>query len=81
MGRHLLAVRMQVRPIHASHEIFPRVRILPKTKATIAATATYTAVQVAWLDTAFKPIEIPSIPEPAVKIHPNWYIRETQGME
>lgn len=34
------------------------------------ATATKTAVQVAWDETAFSAMEIPSIPEPATNVHP-----------
>lgn len=42
--------------------------MLAKVKPTTAATTTKTAVHVAWADTAFKPIEVPSIPEPAMKV-------------
>lgn len=64
----LLPLRMQVRPIQASQLIRPRVRMLPPTSPMAAATATKTDVQVAWLDTAFKPIEMLSMPDPATKV-------------
>jgi hypothetical protein len=42
--------------------------MLPRAKAAAAATATKTAVQAPCADTAFKPMEMPSIAEPAMKI-------------
>jgi hypothetical protein len=54
---YIPAVRIHGRPTHASHVIRPRVRILLKPNPTIAATAANTAVQVAWLDTAFMPMD------------------------
>lgn len=57
-----------ITPIHASQVILPRVWILAKRKAMTAATATNTAVQVAWVDNAFKAIDTLSIPEAATKI-------------
>ena len=36
----------------------------------MAATATKTALQVPCEETAFKPIEMPSMPEPAEKMYP-----------
>lgn len=42
--------------------------MLAKRKPTMAATTTKTAVHVAWLETAFRPMETLSIPEPAMKV-------------
>jgi hypothetical protein len=64
----VLADRMLTTPTHASHEMRPRVWMLPRPKPTMAATATNTAVQVPCVERAFKPVEIPRIPEPATKI-------------
>lgn len=55
-------------PTHASQVIRPRVWILQKMKPMIAATATKTAVQAPWTDSALRAIEMLSIPEPATKI-------------
>lgn len=65
-------MRTENRPSHASQEMRPRVWILPNKNPRIAAIATHTAVQVAWLETEFKPMERPSIPDPATKVHPGW---------
>ena len=59
---------MQPTPSQASQLILPSVRMLAKQKPTTAATTTKTAVHVACVETAFKPIEVPSIPEPAMKV-------------
>jgi hypothetical protein len=59
---------MHVAPIQASQEIRPSVRILASDAAAMAATATKTAVHVALLETAFKPIEVPSMPDPVTNI-------------
>lgn len=63
-----LAIRIHVTPIHASHVMRPSVWMLPRAKPQTAATATKIAVHAAWPETAFNPIEIPSIPAPATKI-------------
>lgn len=58
-------------PSQASQLILPRVLMLAKRNPTMAPTTTNTAVHVAWLETAFKPIETLSIPEPAMKVQSN----------
>lgn len=63
-----LAIKMQTSPIHANQETFPSVRMLDAPKPAIAATATKTAVQVPCVERELRPIEMPSIPEPATKI-------------
>lgn len=55
-------------PTQASQLILPRVLILAKRKPTTAPTTTKTAVHVAWLETAFRPMETLSMPEPAMKV-------------
>lgn len=55
---------MQIPPIHASHDIRPKVRILEKTNVMIAAIATNTAVQTACIERAFRAMETLSIAEP-----------------
>lgn len=42
--------------------------MLASEKLTAAARATKTAVQVPCVDTALRPMEVPSMPEPAMKI-------------
>lgn len=56
------------RPIHASQVIRPRVRILAQRNPTTAAMATNTAVQTPWVETAFSPMEMPSIADPVTNI-------------
>jgi hypothetical protein len=68
---------MHTSPIHASQPILPSVRILAKQKPRIAATATNTAVQAAWVETELRPMEMPSIAEPATKIQSGKYQHET----
>jgi hypothetical protein len=68
MWESLLAVRIHGSPTHASHVIRPRVRILLQANPRIAATTINIAVHIPWVETAFKPIEIPSIPEPETNI-------------
>lgn len=63
-----LEMMMLPTPTQASQLILPRVRMLAKRKPTMAPTTTKMAVHVAWLETAFKPIETLSIPEPAMKV-------------
>ncbi|GMF77364.1 unnamed protein product [Aspergillus oryzae] len=67
----LLAVRMHTSPTHASQVIWPRVRMLENMNPRIAATATKTAVHTPCVETAFRPMERPSIPEPDTKIQSN----------
>jgi hypothetical protein len=55
---------MQIAPIHASHEIRPKVRILEKTNVMIAAMATKMAVQIACMERAFRAMDTLSIAEP-----------------
>jgi hypothetical protein len=59
---------IHVAPTHASQVSLASVWMLAKLNPTMAATATNTAVHVAWLDTALSPMEMPSMPEPATKI-------------
>lgn len=42
--------------------------MLDKQMTAMAVTATKTAVHVPWVDTAFRPIEAPSMPEPAPNV-------------
>lgn len=55
-------------PTQASQLILPRVLMLAKRNPTMAPTTTKMAVHVAWLETAFRPMETLSIPEPAMKV-------------
>lgn len=59
---------MDTRPIQASQLIFPSVRMLARAHEAIAATATKTAVHVPCADTALRPMEMPNMAEPAMKI-------------
>lgn len=60
-------MKIQLMPIHASQVIRPNVRMLDSPNTMIAAVPTNTAVQIAWLDTAFKAIDILSMPEALAK--------------
>lgn len=64
------AVMIEMTPIQASHEIFPRVRILPVRNPRMAATTTKAAVQVPCRDNALKAVDIPENPAAATQIHP-----------
>jgi hypothetical protein len=64
-----LATRTLAVPIHASQDILLSVRILARMKVQMAATAVKTALQVPWVETAFKAIEVLIIPDPATMIH------------
>ncbi|KAH8622046.1 hypothetical protein IG631_23152 [Alternaria alternata] len=64
------AVMMDITPAHASHEIFPRVRIEPVKKPITAATATKTAVHAPCRERAFRAVEILEKPAAATQIHP-----------
>lgn len=66
--KNILAVRMHGNPTQASQVILPRVRILLNRNPGMAAITTNTAVQRAWVETALSPMEIPRIPEPALKM-------------
>jgi hypothetical protein len=57
-----------IAPAAASQLIFASVGIEQRVQVIIAATATYTAVHVAWLETALSPIETLRIAEPETKI-------------
>ena len=72
---------MHASPIQASQLMRPRVRMLPKMKPQQAATATKTAVHVACDDTALRPMEIPSIPDPAMKIQSGEMVSMIHGGE
>lgn len=61
-------MRMLGSPIHASQVIRPSVRTLLQINPRMAAMTAKTAVHVPWVEIAFKPIEIPRIPEPLPKI-------------
>lgn len=61
---NVLATRTDGNPIHASQVIRPSVLTLPNINVKAAAMATNIAVHAPWVETAFKPIEIPSIAEP-----------------
>lgn len=67
-----LAEMMQMTPTQASQVIRPSVWILQKMKPMTAATATKTAVQAPWSESALRAMEMLSIPEPATKIQ-SWY--------
>lgn len=71
--KNVLEVRRQVNPTQAIQEIRPRVWMLARVHAIMAATATYTAVQVACEDTALRPMEMLNIPEPVTNVHPIGY--------
>ena len=64
----LLDAIINTTPTQASQLIFESVRILPRIKAATAATATKIAVQAPWVETALRPMEILSIPDPATKM-------------
>lgn len=70
---NILAIKMQTIPIQASHEMRLIVRKLPRLIPMAAATATKTAVHVAWSETALKPMDKPSMPEPATVIQTKKY--------
>lgn len=59
---------MLTSPIQAIQPIRLKVRMLLRRNVRIAATATKTAVQVPWVEIAFRAIDILSIPEPETKI-------------
>ena len=61
-------MRIHGSPIHASQVIRPRVRMLLNANPRIAATVAKTAVHVAWVETALKPIERLRIAEPLLKM-------------
>lgn len=61
---------MEMTPAHASHVIFPRVRMEPVRKPMAAATATKTAVQAPWRERALNAVEILEKPAAATHIHP-----------
>lgn len=59
---------MVINPTHAIQVMRPSVWILDSKNPTTAATARKIAVHAPWADTAFKEIDIPSIPDPETKI-------------
>ena len=64
----LLETRILAAPAAASQLSFDKVGIEVKHQATIAATATNTAVHVPWLVIALRPIDTLRMAEPATKI-------------
>jgi hypothetical protein len=58
---------MLMTPIHASQLMRDKVLMLESPKPKTAATATKTAVQAPWLDTALRPMERLSMPAPDTK--------------
>lgn len=71
-----LAEMMQMTPTHASQVIRPSVWMLQKMKPMTAATATKTAVQAPWSESALRAMEILSIPEPATKIQSEFHVSD-----
>ena len=63
----LLETRMLMAPAAASQLIFERVGMEDNTNVATAATATNTAVQVAWLETALSPMEMLRMADPETK--------------
>lgn len=61
-------VMTQTKPSQASQLSLPSVRILANMNPVMAATATKTAVQVPWFDTALKPIETLNIADPQTNV-------------
>lgn len=59
---------IHVAPTHANQVILASVWMLAKLNPTMAATAMNMAVHAAWVETALRPMETPSMPEPATKI-------------
>lgn len=59
---------MVINPTHAIQVMRPSVWILDSRNPITAATARKIAVHAPWADTAFKEIDIPSIPDPETKI-------------
>lgn len=67
-GDDVLAIRMDDRPTQTNQLMLPSVLMLDVPNPTAAAMATKPAVQMPCVDTAFSPIEVPSIPDPAISI-------------
>lgn len=65
---NLRATSIHGSPIHASQVIRPNVRTLEKINPRMAAMATKTAVHAPWVETAFRPIDIPRILDPVLNI-------------
>jgi len=63
-GRFLLETKMLMAPAAANQLIFESVGMEDNTKVATAATATNTAVQVTWLETALSPIEMLRMADP-----------------
>lgn len=55
-------------PTHATQVILPSVRMLPSAQAATKATTMKTAVHAPWLETAFSPMEVLTMPDPEQKI-------------
>lgn len=64
----MMEAMMKKMPTHPIHEILPRVRIEPRRKPAMAATATKTAVHAPWLETALRAVDTPTMAEPRMKI-------------
>ena len=68
VGMDLLAVIIQVKPVQASQLMRPRVWMLLSVNPMMAAMTTNTAVQAPCVDTAFRAMEEPSMPDPATNV-------------
>jgi hypothetical protein len=66
--KYSLAMIKLATPTSASQLILPSVLMLAKDPPTMAARATKTAVHVPCIETAFRPMEMPSIMDPATKV-------------
>lgn len=64
----VLEERIPNRPSHASQLSLLRVWMLARLKPAMAATATKTAVQVPCTESELRPMEMPSMPEPATQV-------------
>lgn len=63
-----IAASIETSPIHPNQEILPSVRTLASRNPSIAETATKTAVQVPWTETALRPMEAPTMADPTTNI-------------
>lgn len=60
-----------ITPAHAAQVIRDKVRMLEIRNAAMAATATKTAVQVAWDEMALSPVAVLTMPDPAQNVQSN----------
>jgi hypothetical protein len=63
-----MADKIENIPIQPNHEILPNVSMDARPNAMTAATTTNMAVQAPCVDTAFKAMETPSIPDPTTAV-------------